>query len=48
MSHARSGVARAIQGLAQELVNESETLVSTGDNSQKGSLFTRFRFRIGA
>jgi pilus assembly protein CpaE len=48
MSHARSGVGRAIQGLAQELVNESETPVSTGENSQKGSLFTRLRFRVGS
>lgn len=48
MSHARSGVARAIQGLAQELVDESENPVPTGDNSQPGSLFTRFRSRVGA
>jgi pilus assembly protein CpaE len=48
MSHARSSVARAIQGLAQELVDELEAPVPAGNGSQKGSLFARFRPRVGS
>jgi pilus assembly protein CpaE len=48
MSHARSSVARAIQGLAQELVAELEAPVPAGNGSQKGSLFARFRPRVGS
>lgn len=47
MSHPRSGVARAVQSLAQALVDELETAVPDGDDTARGGLFARFRPRLG-